>query len=98
MVGVIKINTQRLDLEGNLIFLNDIVLVKDFNGNNNGYIDVGIVKYSNASCSFYIQCKYPAIDFTPFLYLKILDKVENHKDKTDLGILELYQDEWKKYK
>ena len=90
-------NTQRLDSEGNLIFLNDIVLIQDFSENNKGYIDVGIVKYTNVTCSFYIQCKYINIDFNYCVGLKILDKVSNHKDKTDLEILELYQDEWKKY-
>ena len=80
-----------MDCEGHQIFLDDIVLLQSFEGCTKPYIDVGIVKYNNLSCSFYIKCKYINIEFTPFLYLKILDKVENHINKTELEILELYQ-------
>lgn len=90
-------DTKRFDVNGNLIFLDDIVVVGSYEGNSVGYYDVGIVSYTSLDCSFYIKCKYVNLDFTPFTYIKIIDKISNHNGKTEQEILELYQEEWEKH-
>ena len=90
-------DTKRVDVNGKYMYLNDIVVVGSFDGNNIAYYDVGIISYTAFTCSFYIQCKYVNLDFTPFMYTKIIDKMRNHNGKTEQEVLELYQDEWKKY-
>ena len=90
-------DTKRFDNNGNLIFLNDIVIIGSYDGSNKAYCDVGIVSYTVLDCSFYIKCKYVNLDFTPFTHIKIIDRMCNHRNKNEQEVLELYQDEWKRY-
>ena len=84
-------DTKRVDVNGNNICLDDIVVVGSYDGNSVGYYDVGIVSYTALDCSFYIKCKYVNLDFTPFTHIKIIDRMCNHRNKNEQEVLEFVQ-------
>jgi hypothetical protein len=94
-----KMDTKRADINNRSLWTGDIVVIKyEDKCSNRFFCDVGIIQYNIVNCQFYILCKYGVqVEFADVGYIKIIDRMCNHNDKTVQDVLELYKDEWKKY-
>lgn len=86
-----------MDCKGKIIKEGDIIVYNSCDGTSKGNYYIGIVYYNILYCSFLIQTEYFNDEFTPFLWVKVIDNMKNHKGKSNDEILEMYKDEWKKY-